>query len=203
MIYSLSGKLILKEPNSIVVECGGVGFRCAASVFTVQQLPQIGEQVQVFTHLAVREDAMELFAFGDQEELVCFKRLISVSGVGPKVALAILSDISPAKFNLYVVSGDVKAITKAQGVGPKLAQRIVLELRDKVKALTVPGAKAGTEGLSAGVISASRNAAEAVTALSVLGYNPSEAAEVVAKFDSTLPVEELIRLSLRAMASKF
>ena len=129
MIYSLSGKLILKEPNSIVVECGGVGFRCAASVFTVQQLPQIGEQVQVFTHMAVREDAMELFAFGDQEELVCFKRLISVSGVGPKVALAILSDIPPAKFNLYVVSGDVKAITKAQGVGPKLAQRIVRELK--------------------------------------------------------------------------
>ena len=195
MIYSLSGKLILKEPNSIVVECGGVGFRCAASVFTVQQLPQIGEQVQVFTHLAVREDAMELFAFGDQEELICFKRLISVSGVGPKVALAILSDIPPAKFNLYVVSGDVKAITKAQGVGPKLAQRIVLELKDKVdlnesSAIDLPSGIAAPGGTAQG---------EAISALVSLGYTQAEAATAVARLDPTLSVEDLIRGALKQM----
>ena len=195
MIYSLSGKLILKEPNSIVVECGGVGFRCAASVFTVQQLPQIGEQVQVFTHMAVREDAMELFAFGDQEELVCFKRLISVSGVGPKVALAILSDIPPAKFNLYVVSGDVKAITKAQGVGPKLAQRIVLELKDKVdlnesSAIDLPGSVAAPGGTAPG---------EAIRALVALGYTQAEAATAVARLDPTLSVEDMIRGALKQM----
>ena len=195
MIYSLSGKLILKEPNSIVVECGGVGFRCAASVFTVQQLPQIGEQVQVFTHMAVREDAMELFAFGDQEELVCFKRLISVSGVGPKVALAILSDIPPAKFNLYVVSGDVKAITKAQGVGPKLAQRIVLELKDKVdlnesSAIDLPGSVAAPGGTAQG---------EAISALVALGYTQAEAATAVARLDPTLSVEDMIRGALKQM----
>ena len=195
MIYSLSGKLILKEPNSIVVECGGVGFRCAASVFTVQQLPQIGEQVQVFTHLAVREDAMELFAFGDQEELVCFKRLISVSGVGPKVALAILSDIPPAKFNLYVVSGDVKAITKAQGVGPKLAQRIVLELKDKVdlnesSSIDLPSGIAAPGGTAQG---------EAISALVSLGYTQAEAATAVARLDPTLSVEDLIRGALKQM----
>ena len=133
MIYSLTGTLTVKEPGALVVECCGVGYRCAAPLSTVQKLPPVGEQVSVLTHMSVREDAVELFAFADKEELTCFKRLISVSGVGPRVALAILSDIPPDRFNLYVVSGDVKAITKAQGVGPKLAQRIVLELKDKVE----------------------------------------------------------------------
>ena len=196
MIYSLSGKLIVKEPSAIVVECGGVGFRCAASVFTVQQLPAVGEQVTVFTHLAVREDAMDLFAFGDQEELTCFKRLISVSGVGPKVALAILSDIPPAKFNLYVVTGDVKAITKANGVGPKLAQRIVLELKDKVDlnentAADLPG------GITAPASGGAQG--EAISALVSLGYTQAEAATAVAKLDPTLGVEDLIRGALKQM----
>ena len=196
MIYSLSGKLILKEPNAIVVECGGVGFRCAASVFTVQQLPQPGEQVTVFTHLAVREDAMDLFAFGDQEELTCFKRLISVSGVGPKVALAILSDIPPAKFNLYVVTGDVKAITKANGVGPKLAQRIVLELKDKVD-LNESSASDISVGASAAASGGAQG--EAISALVALGYTQAEAATAVARLDPTLSVEDMIRGALRQM----
>jgi len=196
MIYSLSGKLILKEPNAIVVECGGVGFRCAASVFTVQQLPQLGEQVTVFTHLAVREDAMDLFAFGDQEELTCFKRLILVSGVGPKVALAILSDIPPAKFNLYVVTGDVKAITKANGVGPKLAQRIVLELKDKVDLN-----ESSASDISVGAAAAASGGAqgEAISALVALGYTQAEAATAVARLDPTLSVEDMIRGALRQM----
>ncbi|MBP0962756.1 MAG: Holliday junction branch migration protein RuvA [Oscillospiraceae bacterium] len=161
MIYSLSGKLILKEPNAIVVECGGVGFRCAVSVFTVQQLPQLGEQVTVFTHLAVREDAMDLFAFGDQEELLCFKRLISVSGVGPK-----------------------------------LAQRIVLELKDKVE---LDGASAAD--LPGGVVAPSSGGAqgEAISALVALGYTQAEAATAVARLDPTLSVEDMIRGALRQM----
>ena len=196
MIYSLSGKLILKEPGAIVVECGGVGFRCAASVFTVQQLPQLGEQVTVFTHLAVREDAMDLFAFGDQEELLCFKRLISVSGVGPKVALAILSDIPPAKFNLYVVSSDVKAITKANGVGPKLAQRIVLELKDKVE---LDGASAADLPAGVGAPASGGVQGEAISALVALGYTQAEAATAVARLDPSLSVEDMIRGALRQM----
>ena len=196
MIYSLSGKLIVKEPSAIVVECGGVGFRCAASVFTVQQLPAVGEQVTVFTHLAVREVAMDLFAFGDQEELTCFKRLISVSGVGPKVALAILSDIPPAKFNLYVVTGDVKAITKANGVGPKLAQRIVLELKDKVD-LNESSASDISVGASAAASGGAQG--EAISALVSLGYTQAEAATAVAKLDPTLGVEDLIRGALKQM----
>lgn len=203
MFYSLTGKLVHMESGMIAVECGGVAFKCFTSMNTQKDMPAIGANVTVYTHLNVREDAMDLFGFSTKAEMECFKMLTSVSGVGPKVGLAILSEMNAERVALCVAGGDSKSFTRANGVGPKLAQRIVLELRDKVKALTVPGAKAGTEGLSAGVISASRNAAEAVTALSVLGYNPSEAAEVVAKFDSTLPVEELIRLSLRAMASKF
>lgn len=195
MIYSLSGKLLLKEPNAVVVECGGVGFRCAASVFTVQQLPQPGEQVTVFTHLSVREDALELFAFCDQEELICFKRLISVGGVGPKLALAILSDIPPAKFNLYVVSGDVKAITKANGVGPKLAQRIVLELKDKVD-LDPTAAESPAGAVSPAAAGAQ---SEAASALVSLGYTPAEAATAVAHLDPAMSVEDMIRAALRQM----
>ena len=196
MIYCLSGILILIVRGATVVECGGVGFRCAASVFTVQQLPQLGEQVTVFTHLAVREDAMDLFAFGDQEELLCFKRLISVSGVGPKVALAILSDIPPAKFNLYVVSGDVKAITKANGVGPKLAQRIVLELKDKVE---LDGASAADLPAGVGVPASGGVQGEAISALVALGYTQAEAATAVARLEPSLSVEDMIRGALRQM----
>ncbi|MBR4888655.1 MAG: Holliday junction branch migration protein RuvA [Clostridia bacterium] len=203
MFYSLTGKLIYMESGMIAVECGGVAFKCLTSMTTQKDMPAIGANVTVFTHMNVREDALDLFGFSTKAEMECFKMLTSVSGVGPKVGLAILSEMNAERVALCVAGGDSKSFTRANGVGPKLAQRIVLELRDKVKALTVPGTKASSEGLAAGVISASRNAAEAVTALSVLGYNPSEAAEVVAKFDSTLPVEELIRLSLRAMASKF
>ncbi len=203
MFYSLTGKLIYMESGMIAVECGGVAFKCLTSMTTQKDMPAIGANVTVFTHMNVREDALDLFGFSTKAEMECFKMLTSVSGVGPKVGLAILSEMNAERVALCVAGGDSKSFTRANGVGPKLAQRIVLELRDKVKALTVPGAKASDGGLAAGVISASRNAAEAVTALSVLGYNPSEAAEVVAKFDSTLPVEELIRLSLRAMASKF
>ena len=195
MIYSLSGKLLLKEPNAIVVECGGVGFRCAASVYTVQQMPQQGEQVSVYTHLSVREDAMELFAFCDREEMACFKKLISVSGVGPKVALAILSDITPSKFNLYVVTGDVKAITKAQGVGPKLAQRIVLELKDKVD---LEGS-ASADVPTGSTFAAGGAQNEAISALVALGYTQTEAAGAVAHLDPALSVEDMIRNALRQM----
>ena len=202
MFYSLTGKLVYMESGMIAVECGGVAFKCFTSMTTQKDMPAVGATVTVYTHMNVREDALDLFGFSTKAEMECFKMLTSVSGVGPKVGLAILSEMNAERVALCVAGGDSKSFTRANGVGPKLAQRIVLELRDKVKALTVPGAKGG-EGLPAGVISASHNAAEAVTALSVLGYNPSEAAEVVAKFDSTLPVEELIRLSLRAMASRF
>ncbi|MCI1966884.1 MAG: Holliday junction branch migration protein RuvA [Oscillospiraceae bacterium] len=196
MIYSVNGTLTHMEPGVAVVECGGVGFKCFTSMNTQRTLPQIGAKAKLFTVLNVREDAMDLFGFATQSELSCFKMLTAVSGVGPKVGLAILSELTPEQVAASVATGDSKTLTRASGVGPKLAQRICLELKDRVRDL---GAAAGKAMPSAGTASASSHAAAAVDALSVLGYSPSDAAAVVARFDSALPVEELIRLSLRTI----
>lgn len=201
MIYSVSGTLVHLEPGVAVVECGGVGFKCLTSMNTQRKLPNIGGQVKLYTKLNVREDAMDLFGFATLAELSCFTMLTGVSGVGPRVGLAILSELAPEQVALAVASDDSKALTRASGVGAKLAQRIALELKDKVKKMGVV-TEGGAPVSPAGVMSAAGNAANAVSALAVLGYTPSEAASVVAKFDSSLPTEELIRLSLREMGSK-
>ena len=190
------------EPNLVVVECGGVGFKCMTTLGTQRQLPAVGSEVQLFTHLNVREDAMDLFGFYTKTELNCFRMLTAVSGVGPKVGLAILSELTPEQVAMAVACGDSKSLSRACGVGPKLAQRIALELKDKVKKMDAAGA-ADLSAAPGGVPSAAGNAANAVNALAVLGYAPAEAAAVVARFDSSLPTEELIRLSLKAMASRF
>ena len=202
MIYSVTGTLIHIEPGVAVVECGGVGFKCLTSMGTLRRLPSIGGQVKLYTKLNVREDAMDLFGFATTSELNCFNMLTSVSGVGPRVGLAILSELDPEKVALAVASGDSKALTRASGVGAKLAQRITLELKDTVKKMGVSGEIGAALAEPGGVASAAGNAANAVSALAVLGYTPSEAAAVVAKFDSSLPTEELIRLSLREMGSR-
>ena len=178
------------------VECGGVAFRCLTSMNTLRALPRQGEETVLYTHLNVREDALDLFGFATVPELNCFKMLTGVSGVGPRVALAILSELTPEQVAVSVATGDSKSLTRASGVGTKLAQRIALELRDKVKNLEKSGASSPA---APGQVSAASNAAAAVNALAVLGYQPADAASVVARFDSALPVEELIRLSLKAM----
>jgi len=199
MFYSLKGILIHTEPSLAVVECGGVGFKCLTTMSTQRALPKIGEQVTLFTHLNVREDALDLFGFATMAELNCFKMLTGVSGVGPKVGLAILSELAPEQIAMAIATGDSKTLTRASGVGSKLAQRITLELKDKVTSMEMSG---NADFAAAGVISASSNASQAVNALAVLGYSPTDAAAVVGKFDSALPVEELIRLSLRAMGGR-
>lgn len=196
MIYSVKGILTHMEPGIAVIECGGVGFKCLTSMNTQRTLPQIGAQARLFTVLNVREDALDLFGFTTQAELSCFKMLTGVSGVGPKVGLAILSELTPEQVAAAVATGDSKTLTRASGVGPKLAQRICLELRDRVRNL---GGVENLNGPAIGAVSASSHAAAAVQALSVLGYSPSDASAIVARFDSTLPVEELIRLSLRTI----
>lgn len=202
MFYSLTGKLVHMEPGMLAVECGGVAFKCFTSMHTQKNMPRIGEVTTVYTHLNVREDALDLFGFASKSEMNCFKMLTGISGVGPKVALAILSEMTPEGVAMAAASGDSKSFTRANGVGPKLAQRIVLELKDKVKKMAVSG---GELSLAAdvGVVSASQNAEQAVQALAVLGYTQSEAAQAVAKLDSSLPTEELIRLALKGMASRF
>jgi holliday junction DNA helicase RuvA len=194
MIYSLNGIVTHVEPGFAVIECGGVGFKCSTTVNTLKKLPKTGEKAHLFTYLSVREDALDLFGFADDRELGCFKMLISVSGVGPKAALSILSEMTPEKFALYVASGDSKALTKAQGVGNKIAQRIVLELKDKVSS------EQAALGFNDIPVSASGNAEEAVNALMVLGYSRTEASLAAAKADGALSVEEIIRLSLRLLA---
>lgn len=198
MIYSVRGKLIHVDVKLAVVECGGVGMACQITVNTAKKLPSVGSEVMLYTVLNVREDAMELFGFADREELSCFKLLTTVSGVGPKVGLAILSELTPERVALSIAAGDHKALTKAAGVGPKLAQRITLELRDK---FSVPTGAVDMPS-SGGQPSAAGNAAEAVRALTVLGFTAGEAAAAVGKLDGSEPVESLVRQALRALANR-
>lgn len=203
MFYSLTGKLVHMEPGMVAVECGGVAFKCSTSMYTQKNMPRIGETATVYTHLNVREDALDLFGFATKSELNCFKMLTGISGVGPKVALAILSEMAPETVAMCAAAGDSKSFTRANGVGPKLAQRIVLELKDKVKKMGVSGSAVQISAENAGVASASGNAEQAVQALCVLGYSQSEATEAVARLDAELSTEEMIRLALKGMASRF
>lgn len=201
MLYSLKGELIHLDPRVAVICCGGVGFRCQVTMNTARQLPSIGSEAMLYTIMNVREDAIELFGFADKNELTCFKQLTSISGVGPKVGLSILSELSPERVALAVASGDYKALTKAAGVGPKLAQRIALELKDKVGAMPSAGGS-GVEIPAGAAVSASSNAAQAVDALTVLGFSAGEASAVVGKLDSALPVETLVRDALKQLARR-
>lgn len=197
MFYSLTGKVTVIEESFVALECSGVAFQCMTTLNTISKIGRAGETVTLYTHLNVREDALDLFGFYTREELACFRELISVSGVGPKAALSILSLLSPDKLALCISSGDVKTITKAQGVGPKLAQRVVLELKGRLSSQLSSSSAAAAEGIAAAASSGS--AAEAIEALVMLGYSRSEAAAGISKLDSSLPVEELVRLALKSL----
>lgn len=197
MFYSLTGKVTVIDESFVALECSGVAFQCMTTLNTISKIGRAGETVTLYTHLNVREDALDLFGFYTREELACFRELISVSGVGPKAALSILSLLSPDKLALCISSGDVKTITKAQGVGPKLAQRVVLELKGRLSSQLSPTSAAAAEGIAAAASSGS--AAEAIEALVMLGYSRSEAAAGISKLDSSLPVEELVRLALKSL----
>lgn len=195
MYYYFNGTLVLNDGTSAVIDCGGVGYKCSISQITSRKLGALGSAAKLFTHLHVREDAMELFGFYDMEELNCFKMLTSVSGVGPKAALAILSVLTPESFAMAVVTGNVKLLTKAQGVGAKLAQRIALELKDKMKSTAAQSA-AEESDLEIAVMPAG-DRAEAVNALMVLGYKRPEAAAAVNKVVDGLGLEDIIKQALK------
>lgn len=198
MYYYLKGELAHLAATLCVVECAGVGYKCTVSLVTSQALSsKIGEQVKLYTHLAVREDAMELFGFGSESERSCFNQLTSVSGVGPKAAMSILSTLTPDKFSLAICTGDAKAISKAPGIGKKIAERIILELKDKISKdmmgtelkLDIP-MPAGEK--TDGVI------AEAMEALMVLGYDKATVTHLLGKIDtSSKDVGEIIKLALK------
>lgn len=201
MIYSITGTLVsavLADAHFLaVVEAGGIGYAVKTTHTTMAKMPEIGSRVTFYTYLYVREDALELFGFADLEELNCFKMLISISGIGPKAALSILSDMTPQKFALCVATGDSKGFTRSKGIGAKTAQRIVLELKDKITNEQVAG---GVTETVPDIGRISSNAGEAISALVVLGYAQSDAAAAVSKLDQSLSVEEIIKLGLKALA---
>ena len=197
MIYSVRGKLIHTTTSSAVVECAGVGYNCQTTINTLKQI-KIGTEVTLYTYLNVREDAMELFGFATATELETFKTLISVSGVGPKAGLAILSQLSPEQVAMAIATDDVKTITRAPGIGKKIAQRIILELKDKLaKAAVSDSGFSAESGEAAAAVSG--NVPKAIEALGVLGYTPADVSPVLATLDSSLPVEQLIAMTLRQM----
>ena len=196
MFYSLKGELIHIEPTFVVIECNGVGYKCFITDNTLRKLPKLTEKVKLYTYLNIKNESVDLFGFITESELNCFKMLISVSGVGAKVAIAMLSALSDEDFAMAVVSEDVKSITLAQGVGKKLAQRVILELKDKLK----KEGQTVTPSRNIGAISASENVIKASNALTVLGYSNEEVMPILSKFDSSLNVEELIKATLKELA---
>lgn len=196
MIYNLRGTLTYCDQNFAVVECGGVGFKCFTTLTTLREIGKVGNEVNLYTHLSVREDAMDLFGFASKEELESFRLLISVSGIGPKAAVAILSEMTPDRLAVCIASGDTKMLTKAQGVGKKTAERVVLELKDKMGAIgSSDVAAAAAAGSAEGT-----DSAEAVQALVALGYTQSDAAVVIGRLDPSLSVDEMIRIGLKELA---
>ena len=199
MLYYVSGKVALLEPGLAVIDCGGVGYGCRVTAYTASQL-KLNQNAKLFVTESIREDAFDLYGFSSREEQRCFELLTSVNGVGPKAALAILSSGGPQNFTLAVMTGDEKMLTAAQGVGKKIAQRIILELKDKL------GGSNMEFDLSAGAAAVapqgSGSRALATAALQELGYSPAEISLALKGADPSAPTEELVRYALKAMVMK-
>ena len=199
MIYYVSGQVAILEPGLAVIECAGVGYGCRITAYTASQL-KVNQTSRLYVTESIREDAHDLYGFISKEEQRCFELLTSVNGVGPKAAIAILSAGGPQNFTLAVMTGDEKLLTAAQGVGKKLAQRIILELKDKL------GGSAVELDFSTGPAVAAPptggNVAMATAALQELGYSASEIALALKGADASASTEELIRHALRAMVMK-
>lgn len=199
MYYYVSGEVAHVEPYLAVIDCGGVGYACRTTAFTLSQIKK-GDKAKLFTYLSVREDAMDLYGFASAEELKLFQQLISVSGVGPKAALSILSAGTPANLALAIITGDEKSLTAAAGVGKKLAQRIILELKDKLtKGQTVSAAGESVAGPAVTIIPQNK-LSEASAALAVLGYSQAEINVALKGIDiDNQSLEQIIRLALKNM----
>lgn len=192
MFYYLKGELAIKQENFAVVDIGGVGYKIYTSQLSLDSV-LVGNDVTFYTYVYVREDIFDIYGFVSNDELSMFHHLLSVSGVGPKAALAILSVVTPSQLVLAVLTDDTKALTKASGVGAKVAQRVILELKGKLKNTEiVPEEVVGT-GID---ISTNSNSEEAVSALTVLGYSQNEAKNAVAKVDPKLSTEEIVKQAL-------
>ena len=200
MFYYLNGTVAHIEPYLVVIDCGGVGYACRTTNFTQASLKK-GEKGKVFTFLNVREDVMELYGFASLEERNLFQQLISVSGVGPKAALGILSSSTPANLALSIITGDERALTAAQGVGKKIAQRIILELKDKLaKGQSIGGGGMESYGGTGVTIIPENTLSEASAALAVLGYSQGEINLALKGVDlDSHTLEDIIKLALKKM----
>lgn len=203
MIYCLTGTLIHTDAMAYVavVECGGVGYKVNVTSNTLTKLPLASEKpqtVRLYTHMQVREDGIDLFGFYSTEELEAFKLLITVSGVGPKAAVSILSLMTPEKLSVAIASEDAKAIAKAPNVGPKTAARIILDLKDKIaKAFPVTGAV--QQPVNEAPVASGGKLADAQAALLVLGYGKPEIAKALGKVDTSASLEDIIRAALAVL----
>ena len=198
MIYCLTGKVLKKTLDTVVISCAGVGYLAQVPLSTAEALPAPGKEATLYTVMSVSENDVSLYGFATEDQRACFKMLTGVSGVGPKAALAILSVMSPEKVALAASSGDHKDFTAANGVGPRLAHPIALELKDRVgKGLSAGTGFAGNVSAAPAPQSAP---AQAVAALVGLGYSTSDAAAAVARVDDTLPVQDIIKIALRGLS---
>ena len=200
MLYYVSGKVAVLEPGLAVIDCGGVGYGCRVTAYTAGQL-KLNQNAKLYITESIREDAFDLYGFSNREEQRCYELLTSVNGVGPKAAMAILSAGGPQNFTLAVMTGDEKMLTAAQGIGKKIAQRIILELKDKI------GGGGMELDFSAGSAAATpaqqgSSAALAHAALQELGYSPAEISAALKGVDPNASTEEMVRHALRAMVMK-
>ena len=201
MFYYLQGELAYRDISCCVIDCGGVGYKLTVSLLTSEAYAsKLGKTVKLYTHLAVREDGIELFGFGSNEEKECFNRLTSVSGIGPKAAMSILSTMTPEKLAVAICTEDKKAIAKANGIGAKSAARIILELKDKIgKDISIPDAATLTSNSS--MPQNNKNLSEATEALAVLGYDKATILTALNGIDTAAnDVGEIIRLALKKLA---
>lgn len=198
MYAYIKGSLEIKTQNYVVIETSGVGYKIFMSETAIERLGEIGSQVKVFTYLRVREDEMSLYGFNTNEELRMFELLLSVSGVGAKTAISMLSNITPSSFALAVITNDVAKIKALPGIGPKGAQRIILELKDKIK---TEEAVSEDKNISIDdVMIDNEKITEAISALQVLGYSKKEIEKALSKVDNSMSVEEIIKIGLKNLA---
>ncbi len=198
MLYYVSGTVAVLEPGLAVIDCGGVGYGCRITAYTAGQL-KLNQNARLYVTESIREDAFDLYGFISREEQRCFELLTSVSGVGPKAAIAILSSGGPQNFTLAVMTGDEKMLTAAQGVGKKLAQRIILELKEKIGGSSM---ELDFSTPSAAPAQTGGAAAMARAALQELGYSPAEISAALKGVDPNASTEEMVRFALRAMVMK-
>lgn len=194
MYYYIKGKYITKGDNFAVVETGGIGYKIYTSAINLEKMPLPNETLLMFTYLYVREDTQDLYGFITNDEITLFLQLLSISGVGPKAALAVMSALTYEQLALAVMTNDAKALTKAQGIGPKAAQRIILELKDKLKTVD-----ALPEEIKTVNIEQQNSQSEAITALTVLGYSATDAKQAVSGINPDIGVENIIKEALKIL----